>query len=116
GPTNVLMDKTTNSLIICDRGNRRVIRQSCHHGITKTEILVNDVACRGLAMDDQGLLYVADYRKHVVKRYRIGDQNGTIVAGGNGKGSGLHQLNKPRYLFIDKQQSIYVSDSGNHRV
>ncbi|CAF1376548.1 unnamed protein product, partial [Rotaria sordida] len=116
GPINVLMDKTTNSLIICDRGNRRVIRQSCHHGITKTEILVNDVACRGLAMDDQGLLYVADYRKHVVKRYRIGDQNGTIVAGGNGKGSGIHQLNKPRYLFIDEQQSIYVSDSGNHRV
>ncbi|CAF4580027.1 unnamed protein product, partial [Rotaria sp. Silwood2] len=116
GPIDVLMDKTTNSLIICDRGNRRVIRQSYHHGITKTEILVNNVACRGLTMDDQGLLYVADYRKHVVKRYRIGDQNGTIVAGGNGKGNGLHQLNKPRYLFIDKHQSIYVSDNGNHRV
>ncbi|CAF4756592.1 unnamed protein product [Rotaria sp. Silwood1] len=115
-PIDVLMDKTTNSLIICDRGNRRVIRQSCHHGITKTEIFVNNVDCRGLAMDDQGLLYIADYRKHVVKRYRIGDQNETIVAGGNGKGNGLHQLNKPRYLFIDKHQSIYVSDNGNHRV
>ncbi|CAF4832314.1 unnamed protein product, partial [Rotaria sp. Silwood1] len=115
-PIDVLMDKTTNSLIICDRGNRRVIRQSCHHGITKTEIFVNKVDCRGLAMDDQGLLYIADYRKHVVKRYRIGDQNETIVAGGNGKGNGLHQLNKPRYLFIDKHQSIYVSDNGNHRV
>ncbi|CAF4849034.1 unnamed protein product [Rotaria sp. Silwood1] len=115
-PIDVLMDKTTNSLIICDRGNRRVIRQSYHHGITKTEILVNNVDCRGLAMDDQGLLYIADYRKHVVKRYRIGDQNETIVAGGNGKGNGLHQLNKPRYLFIDKHQSIYVSDNGNHRV
>ncbi|CAF4335601.1 unnamed protein product [Rotaria sp. Silwood2] len=116
GPINVLMDKTTNSLIICDRGNRRVIRQSCQHDITKTEILVNDVACRGLAMDDQGFLYVADHKKHEVKRYRIGDKEGTIVAGGSGQGNGLHQLNKPRHVFIDKKQSIYVSDSGNHRV
>ena len=115
-PTDVLVDKTTNNLIICDRGNRRVIRQSCRHGITKTEILVNNIACRGLAMDDKGLLYVADYRKHVVKRYQMGHPDGTTVAGGNGKGSGLNQLNKPRYLFIDKHQAVYVSDSGNHRV
>jgi sugar lactone lactonase YvrE len=116
GPTNVLIDKSTNSLIICDRGNRRVVRWSCSCDINQVEILVSNIACRGLAMDDKGYLYIADYKKHVVKRYQIGDQNGTVVAGGNGKGVGLNQLNEPRYLFVDRQQAVYVSDSSNHRV
>ncbi|CAF2109444.1 unnamed protein product, partial [Rotaria magnacalcarata] len=40
----------------------------------------------------------------------------TLVAGGNGKGDGLNQLNYPTYLFVDRQQNVYVSDSSNHRV
>ncbi|CAF5061901.1 unnamed protein product, partial [Rotaria socialis] len=37
-------------------------------------------------------------------------------AGGNGKGDGLNQLNCPTYLFVDRQQTVYVSDNNNHRV
>ncbi|CAM4927325.1 unnamed protein product [Rotaria socialis] len=116
GPTDVLIDKSTNSLIICDRGNRRVVRRFCRHAMIDTEILVNNIACRGLAMDNQGYLYIADYQKHVVKRYKMGDQNGTVIAGGNGKGNRLNQLNEPRYLVVDQEQTVFVSDSRNHRV
>ncbi|CAF2193278.1 unnamed protein product, partial [Rotaria magnacalcarata] len=42
--------------------------------------------------------------------------NGTVVAGGNGKGDGLNQLNEPTYLFVDRDHSVYVSDNNNHRV
>ncbi|CAF4704789.1 unnamed protein product, partial [Rotaria socialis] len=49
-------------------------------------------------------------------RYQLGDKNGTLVAGGNGNGNGLNQLNVPRYLFVDRQQNVYVSDNENHRV
>ncbi len=43
-------------------------------------------------------------------------QNGlTIVAGGNGKGDHLNQLNCPACFFIDKDHSVYVSDRDNHR-
>ncbi|CAF1367237.1 unnamed protein product, partial [Rotaria magnacalcarata] len=38
------------------------------------------------------------------------------VAGGNGEGNGLSQLNVPTYLFVDRQQNVYVSDRDNHRV
>ncbi|CAF4165324.1 unnamed protein product, partial [Rotaria sordida] len=46
----------------------------------------------------------------------MGDNNVTIVAGGNGRGAGLNQLYWPRYMFVDQQQAVYVSDYGNHRV
>ncbi|CAF5064641.1 unnamed protein product, partial [Rotaria socialis] len=61
-------------------------------------------------------LYVSDDEKHEVRRYQLGEKNGTLVAGGNGKGDGLNQLNVPTYLFVDRQQTVYVSDNNNHRV
>ncbi|CAF4605441.1 unnamed protein product, partial [Rotaria sp. Silwood2] len=115
-PTDVLIDKETDSLIVCDRGNRRVVRWSCHSGTTQGEILIDNIYCWGLAMDHQRYLYISDYEKHEVRRYKIGDKNGILVAGGNGKGDGLTQLNAPTYIFVDQQQTVYVSDRDNNRV
>ncbi|CAF2096459.1 unnamed protein product [Rotaria magnacalcarata] len=67
-------------------------------------------------MDDQRYLYVSDYVKNEVRRYRLGEKNGTLIAGGNGIGDGLNQLNYPTYLFVDRDHSVYVSDNNNHRV
>ncbi|CAF4300639.1 unnamed protein product, partial [Rotaria sordida] len=116
GPTDVLIDKETDSLIICDSWNRRVVRWSRRSGTTQGEILIDNIHCYGLVMDDQRYLYISDYEKHEVRRYQIGDKNGTIVAGGNGEGAGLNQLNYPTYIFVDQQQTVYVSDWDNHRV
>ncbi|CAF3366060.1 unnamed protein product, partial [Rotaria socialis] len=116
GPLDVLIDKEMDSLIICDQGNRRVVRWSRRSGTTQGEILIDDIFCWGLAMDDQIYLYVSDWQKHEVRRYQLGDKNGTLVAGGNGQGDGLNQLNKPAYLFVDRDHSVYVSDRDNHRV
>ncbi|CAF4765571.1 unnamed protein product, partial [Rotaria sp. Silwood2] len=113
---DVLIDKETDSLIICDWLNRRVVRWSRRSGTTQEEILIDNVNPYGLAMDDQRYLYISAYEKHEVRRYQIGDKNGTLVAGGNGKGNGLNQLNESRYLFVDQQQTAYVSDNWNHRV
>ncbi|CAF4226822.1 unnamed protein product, partial [Rotaria sordida] len=115
-PTDMLIDKETDSLIICDPGNRRVVRWSRRSGTTQGEILINNIDCRGLAMDDQRYLYISDVKKHEVRRYQIGDKNGTLVAGGNGGGDGLNQFKFPTYIFVDQQQTVYVSDTFNHRV
>ncbi|CAF4232410.1 unnamed protein product, partial [Rotaria sordida] len=115
-PTDVLIDKETDSLIICDEGNRRVVRWSRRSGTTQGEILIDNIWCRGLAMDEQRYLYISDYRKHEVRRYQIGDKNGTLVAGDNDRGVGLNQLNSPTYIFVDQQQTVYVSDYSNYRV
>ncbi|CAF1442660.1 unnamed protein product [Rotaria sordida] len=115
-PSDVLIDKETDSLIICDWLNRRVVRWYRRSGTTQGEILIDNISCWGLAMDDQRYLYISDRDKHELRRYQIGDKNGTIVAGGNGKGAGLNQLNEPTYIFVDQQQTVYVSDNYNHRV
>ncbi|CAF1460694.1 unnamed protein product [Rotaria sordida] len=115
-PRDVLIDKETDSLIICDWGNRRVVRWSRRSGTTQGEILINNILGYGLAMDDQRYLCISDRDKHEVSRYQIGDKNGILVAGGNGKDDGLTQLNAPTYIFVDQQQTVYVSDCDNHRV
>ncbi|CAF1414648.1 unnamed protein product, partial [Rotaria sp. Silwood1] len=115
-PSDVLIDKETDSLIICDAANSRVVRWSRRSDTTQGEILIDNIACCGLFMDDQRYLYVSDYKKHEVRRYQIGDKNGIIVAGGNDKGAGLNQLSWPTYIYVDQQQTVYVSDNNNHRV
>ncbi|CAF3456139.1 unnamed protein product [Rotaria socialis] len=115
-PTDVLIDNETGSLIICDRGNRRVVQWSRLSSTTQGEILIDNIDCWGLAMGEQRYLHVSDWEKDEVRRYQLGEKNGTLVAGGNGKGDGLNQLNFPRYLFVDQDHSVYVSDNENHRV
>ncbi|CAF1449807.1 unnamed protein product, partial [Rotaria magnacalcarata] len=116
-PTDVLIDKETDSLIICDNGNQRVVRWSRRSSTTQGEILIDNIRCYGLAMDEQRYLYVSDWEKHEVRRYQLSEKNGILVAGGNGKGDELNQLNYPRYLFVDRDHSVYdVSDRDNHRV
>ncbi|CAF3850715.1 unnamed protein product [Rotaria sp. Silwood1] len=115
-PTDVITDKKTDSLIICDRGNRRVVRWSRRKGTTSGEIIIEDIDCWGLTIDDQGFFYVSDYKKDEVRRYRIGETNGTLVAGGNGHGNRLNQLDWPQYIAVDQDYSVYVSDWNNHRV
>ncbi|CAF1593229.1 unnamed protein product [Rotaria magnacalcarata] len=116
GPSDVLIDKETDSLIICDWKNHRVVRWSRRSGTTQGEILINNINCYGLTMDEQRYLYVADFGKHEVRRYQLGEKIGTLVADGNGQGDGLNQLNVPHYFFVDRDHSVYVSDYSNNRV
>ncbi|CAF1382671.1 unnamed protein product [Adineta steineri] len=69
-------------------------------------------------MDKHGFLYVSDYTKNEVRRWKMGEYNneGIVVAGGNGKANELNQLNHPTFIFVDEEQSVYVSDRDNHRV
>ena len=115
-PTDVLIDKETNSLFIADRFNGRVVRWSRRQETTQGEVIVDNINCRALAMDHQRYLYVSDDVRNEVRRYTIEGNDGTVVAGGNGEGNQLNQLNFPTYLFIDEEQAVYVCDCDNHRV
>ena len=118
-PTDVILDEKKKSLIICDFGNRRVVRWSLQNPNDK-EILIENISCWGLMMNENGDLFVSDWENHSVKRWRkdeIGKGGeGIIVAGGNGRGNKLNQLNNPTHIFVDREETIYVSDKENHRV
>ena len=113
--TDMFDDKGNDSLIICDQGNRRVVRWS-RQNETSGQTIISDIDCNLLTKDKSGYLYVSDMRKNEVRRWRIGESSGTIVAGGNGKGDHLSQLNFPSFIFVDEDYSVYVSDCLNHRV
>ncbi|CAF4975759.1 unnamed protein product, partial [Rotaria socialis] len=39
-----------------------------------------------------------------------------VVAGANGKGNRLDQLDHPHCVFVDHDHSVYMSDKNKHRV
>ncbi|CAF1390116.1 unnamed protein product [Adineta steineri] len=139
-PGDVIVDKEHDSLIICDCENNRVVQSPRRSG--PSEVIISNISCWGLTMNESGSLYVVDVKKHEVRKYRREVRSGTIisrgyrysfypfsdspsyvfvdqgtaVAGGNGIGNRLDQLNHPSYVFVDQNHSVYVSDTKNHRV
>jgi DNA-binding beta-propeller fold protein YncE len=76
---------------------------------------------RGIAVDENNSwLYVADAGNNRIQRYSLTDPwpaNGTTVAGGNGAGSGSHQLNYPTDVKVSKKTgAIYIADFNNNRI
>ncbi|CAF5044715.1 unnamed protein product [Rotaria sp. Silwood1] len=114
-PRDVIINKESDSLIISDGENNRVVRWPRRNG-TRGETIISNISCWGLTMDDNGYLYVVDAVEHEVRRYKIGDTRGTVVAGGNGEGHRLDQLSNPDYVFVGRDHSVYVSDNKNNRV
>ena len=114
-PINVIVDRKNDCLIISDSGNRRVVRWPRQNG-TSGETIISDIRCSGLAMDNSGALFVSDTEKNEVRRYKVGEKKGIVVAGGNGQGVRLDQFNIPYHIFVDQDRSVYISDYNNHRV
>jgi sugar lactone lactonase YvrE len=114
-PTHVIIDKKNNCFIICNKENRRIVRWPRENG-KSGETIISNIYCGNVIIDNDGFLYVSDAEKHEVRRWKIGETNGTIVAGGNGQGNRLDQLSGTYYIFVDEDHSIYMSDENNHRV
>ena len=115
GPTDMIYHTKSQSIIICDRRNRRIL-QIPSISRRKTKILLADIACWGVAIDRNDNIYVSDTDRHAVKRFRLGNRRLETVAGGNGQGSRLNQLSHPTYIALGPADEIYISDSENNRV
>ena len=122
-PTSVIIDQSTGSLVICDRGNGRIVRWPLQRfadpsirSPNEGQVIISNIDCSLLAMDDAGSLYLSDLTKNEIRRYERGDRRGTVIAGGFLKGDQLDRFNGPTHLFIDSQSNLYVSDTQNHRV
>ena len=62
-PKNVIIDKESDCLIICDRENKRVVRWPRRNG-RSGETIISNINCMDLTMDNDGYLYVCDDEKH----------------------------------------------------
>ncbi|CAF4435979.1 unnamed protein product, partial [Adineta steineri] len=95
--------------------NKRVIRYFDQNQ-TNQQIIISNIHCCRLTIDKNGFIYVSDYENNEVRRWKQGDKNNDLVAGGNGQGIHLNQLNGPTFIFIDEEYSLYISDCENNRV
>ncbi|CAF3363641.1 unnamed protein product, partial [Rotaria sp. Silwood2] len=62
-------------------------------------------------------VYVADQSNHRIVEWKWGATSGQVVAGGNGQGSGAHQLSDPYDVIVDKERdSLIICDGFDRRV
>lgn len=115
-PSDVIFDKRSHCLIICDRGNRRVMRWALN-GSQNGEVMIDGIDGISLAMDKDGDLYVFEsmvngrlnISKREVKKWKRGEKEGVIVINGD-------QLCGARFICIDDNYSIYASGLYTHCV
>lgn len=67
----------------------------------------------GIAVDDQGDVYVTDTGNHRVEKF---DREGNFIAQWGGFGGGDGQFNFPYGIVVDSRGSVFAVDSGNTRV
>ncbi|MCX6356248.1 MAG: glycosyltransferase family 39 protein, partial [Candidatus Aureabacteria bacterium] len=68
---------------------------------------------RGIACDDQGNVYVADFRNYRIQKL---DRNGLFVTSWGGRGDGRGQFNDPCGVAVGKDGKVCVADTFNGRV
>ncbi|CAF1309584.1 unnamed protein product [Adineta ricciae] len=122
-PSDVVIDKKTNTLVICD--TNRLMRVLYIDKKPQSTIILS-YRCGHIAIDHNGTIYMSDFvstdstdptgSTYTIKRWNEGELHPIIVAGGNEYGNALNQLYNPSYLFVDQDYSIYISDTWNHRV
>lgn len=78
-----------------------------------------------VAVDGAGTLYVADFNGHRIRKIAPDGSVSTLAgsggvgpnAGGFADGPGAQaQFNQPAGLAVDSEGTVYVADSGNHRI
>lgn len=77
---------------------------------------------KGVAVDREGNILLCDTENHTIRI--INKNNGTIdtLIGDGKQGDGPDgdprkcRLNRPHGIFIDREGTIYIGDSGNHKI
>ncbi len=71
------------------------------------------VAPKGLAVANDGSLFVADTNNHRIEKF---DANGTFVMAIGAQGTAQGQFQEPWDVAVGQDGSIYVADTWNHRI
>ena len=114
-PYGVTVDSSGN-VYVADHSNQRIVKWA--PGATEGISIITGIYPYGIHVDGSGNIYLSDHNNHRVLKYTLsaGSYTQSIVAGGNGQGSGLNQLNYPYGIHVDGSETIYVVDPNNHRI
>ena len=135
GIHHLAFDPSGKNLYLTDLGNRRIRRVDLKTGVVTTVAGNGDkgvlqeggrateqplVDPRAAVVDAQGRIWILERSGHAL---RVVDADGTIrtVAGTGKAGQGLGPardaaLNGPKHLCLDRDGSILIADTENHRI
>ncbi|CAF0960958.1 unnamed protein product [Rotaria sordida] len=113
-----------NNLYIADLRNHRVMERSPQsegivaggNGQGDLPNQLNDPV--GLYFDESNNdLYISNYLGHSITKWKIGEKQGTFIAGTPGKnGTSSTQFFSPSTVALDTNGNMYIADTYNHRV
>ena len=72
----------------------------------------------GIALNENsGTIYISEYEGHRIVEYLSGASSGTVVAGGNGNGTGSTQLKGPFGIYLDlTSNSLIIANRGANNI
>lgn len=77
---------------------------------------------KGIALDKEGNVYLADTESHTVRKINVTTGVIDVVVGDGTKGDGpdgkplMCRLNRLHGIFIDEDGALWIGDSENHRI
>jgi sugar lactone lactonase YvrE len=123
-PFGIVVEPGGTSLLVSESGRDRILRVAIPSGATLNAIA--DAGLKspaGLALAEDGTLFVADTGNHRVCRIPPGGSIETYVGTGEGGFNGdgpsdrlLTRLFSPAGVALGENGKLYVADTGNHRV
>ena len=121
-PNALTVDKDGN-LCVVDTGNQRVqifnkdgkfIRLiNGNVNGAGTSVFVNP---RGIGIDSRNILYVVSNLTHYIYGFDLTDQTGKSLFTFGGNGESNTQFSLPNGLYVDENDNVYITDTGNQRV
>lgn len=122
-----ILERSGNALRIVERdGHIRTVAGSGKAGNSGDDSDARQATLNGpkhLCLDRDGSVLIADTENHVVRRYspadgRIRRVAGRGIAGARGLGGPPLdvELRQPHGVYVHSDGTLYISDSGNHRV
>lgn len=115
-PLDVAVDKQKHALLICDKGNSRILKLN-HRDLAQEPTMILSIDCFSIMTDNHGYLYISETFTGGIKRWKEGQSDAELIAGGNGLGNDLSHHMFPMYFFVNhNSDAIYISDTYNHRV
>jgi sugar lactone lactonase YvrE len=122
-PQAIWVDSKGN-LYIADLRNHRIVKWTFQTSIVvaggngqgNSPNQLNDPV--GLDFDEPNNdLYISNYLGHSITKWKIGDTQGTFIAGTVGQnGNSSTQFSNPSTVELDKNGNIYIADTYNHRI